>query len=84
MQSRQDGVPLLSLFIDDAKCESLHLKNNVCKGLFVQVWTVLYVCNSFNGCKSYEDIPSNNIVYKFVSFQQTEMIPNVVATKSIS
>ena len=54
-------------------CEPLHLKNNVCEELFVKLWKVLYACVSFDKCKSYKDIPANNIFRKFVYFLQKDM-----------
>ena len=56
LKSRQEEIPLLKHFKDNAKCETLHLKNNVCKELFVNLWKVLYACTSFDRCKSYQDI----------------------------
>ena len=56
---RQGEITLVKHFIDTAKCEPLHLENNVCKELFVKLWKVLFACNSFNRCKSYKDIPSS-------------------------
>ena len=44
----------------------------------------MFACNSFNGCKSYKDIPQNNIFYKFVSFLQKEMKLNILAKKMIN
>ena len=84
LKSRQEEIPLVKHFVDTAKCEPLHLKNNVCKELFIKFWKVLFACNSFNGCKSYKDIPQNNIFYKFVSFLQKEMKLNILAKKMIS
>ena len=31
LKSRQEEIPLVKHFVDTAKCEPLHLKNNVCK-----------------------------------------------------
>ena len=39
------------------------MKNNVCKELFAKLWKVLYACTSFDKCKSYKDIPANNILF---------------------
>ena len=78
LKSRQEEI---KHFIDDAKCEPLHLKNNVCKELFVKLWKVLYACTSFDRCKSYKDIPANNIFRKFVSFLQKDMKLNVLVKK---
>ena len=52
--------------------------------LFVKLWKVLYACMSFDGCKSYKDIPANNIFHKFVSFLQKDTKLNVLAKKMIS
>ena len=84
LKSRQEEIPLVKHFIDNAKCEPLHLKNNVCKELFVKLWKVLYACTLFDKCKSYKDIPANNIFRKFVSFLQKDMKLNVLAKKMIS
>ena len=84
LKSRQKEIPIVKHFIDNAKCETLHLKNNVCKELFVKLWKVLYACTSFDKCKSYKDIPANNIFRKFVYFLQKDMKLNVLAKKMIS
>ena len=84
LKSRQEEILLVKHFIDNAKCEPLHLKNNVCKELFVKLWKVLYACTSFDKCKSYKDIPGNNIFRKFVYFLQKDMKLNVLAKKMIS
>ena len=34
LKSRQEEIPIVKHFIDNAKCEPLHLRNNVCKELF--------------------------------------------------
>ena len=42
LKSRQEEAPLVRHYIDIAKCEPLHLKNNVCKELFIRFWKDLY------------------------------------------
>ena len=41
LKSRQEEVPLVGEFIDLAKCEPLHLKNNVCKEMFMKLLSVV-------------------------------------------
>ena len=42
LKSRQEEEPLVKHFVSNAKCEPLHLKNNVCKDLFMKMWHVIY------------------------------------------
>jgi len=40
LKSRQEEIPLVGNYIDRAKCEPLHLKNNTTKELFMKVFVV--------------------------------------------
>ena len=41
LKRRQEFVPLVGTYIGKAKAEPLHLKNNVCKEIFLKVWNVV-------------------------------------------
>ena len=38
----KEEVPLVKHYISVAKCEPLHLKNNICKELFIKVWKDIF------------------------------------------
>ena len=37
-KSRQEEVPFVKHYISVAKYEPLHLKNNICKEMFIRIW----------------------------------------------
>ena len=57
--TRQEFMPLLSTYVNRAKAEPLHLKNNVCKEMFVKL---LKVAGSLSKCResSYKDLNEND------------------------
>ena len=85
LKGRQEEVPLVQHFITLAKCDPLHLKNNVCKELFVKIWKVLFTSfPSEKVFKSYQHLPEDNIFYKFVNFVHKEMHLNKLSEKMVS
>ena len=42
LNSRQCEEPLVEHFVDIMKSDGLHLKNNVCKDLFIKIWKILF------------------------------------------
>ena len=70
--TRQEFVPLLSTYVDQAKAEPLHLKNNVCKEMFVKL---LKVAGSLSKSRdpSYKDLNENDFLRKFIEFTRYNM-----------
>ena len=61
-------------YIDFAKCEPLHLKNNVCKEMFMKnLAVVLCEANISTSVKLFKELPENNIFSMFVTFIKKEM-----------
>ena len=74
LKSRQEDVPLVGHYIDFAMCEPMHLKNNVCKEIFISFWKDLFGTIVFTKFKSFSNIPADNIFCILVTFVRKEMI----------
>ena len=83
LKSHQEEFPLVGHYIDFAKCEPLHLKNNVCKEIFIRFWKVLFGTSVFTKFKSFSNIPADNIFCILVTFVRKEMKLNTLAGKMI-
>ena len=72
-------------YIDFVKCEPLkeHLKNNVCKEIFIRFWKDLFGTNVFTKFKSFSNIPADNIFCILFTFVRKEMKLNKLAGKMI-
>ena len=81
LKSRQEEIPLVKDFVSVAKCEPLHLKNNVCKDIFVKICLTLYGSFPFKA-KSYKSLPENNIFCMLVSFVHNEIKLNLLSKKN--
>lgn len=81
LQSRQEFVPRVLHFIDRAKCEPLHLKNNVCKEYFNKIMKEIMKISNLSLFKTYDAIPSNNIFRSFLLFVKVEMNLNMLSKK---
>ena len=82
LKSRQEFVPLVGKYIDKAKAEPLHIKNNVCKEMFMKVWDVVISVAEVNtNVKQFNCIPQDNLLPIFVHFVCKEMKSNKLAKK---
>ena len=82
LKSRQEFVPLVGKYIDKAKAEPLHIKNNVCKEMFMKVWDVVISVAEVNtNVKQFNCIPQDNLLPMFVHFVCKEMKSNKLAKK---
>lgn len=80
--SRQEEVPLLEKYIDKAKCEPLHLKNNTVKELFMKIMSiVLGVAKISQAVKRFEQLPETNIFCCFVQHITKDMNCNALGKK---
>ena len=85
LKSRQEEVPLLEQYIDFAKCDPLHLKNNVVKEAFCKVLDIVVMeANLSPDIKMFKDIPEENLLKVFINFVKVEMNSNLLAKKLIS
>ena len=82
LKSRQEFVPLVSTYIDRAKAEPLHLKNNVVKEMFLKLLRVA-ADQSRNRCKSYKDLQETDFLHKFIEYIRTTMSCNYLASKLV-
>ena len=83
-KSHQEEVTLEKHFISVAKCEPLHLKNNICKELFIKIWKDIFGTFVFTKFKSFSHLKSDNIFCLFVIFISKEMKLNKLAGKMVS
>ena len=71
LKSRQEFVPLVGKYIDKAKAEPLHIKNNVCKEMFMKVWDVVIAVVHFV-CK---EMMSNKLANKLrITVEKRDLI----------
>ena len=82
LKSRQEFVPLVDKYVDKAMAEPLHLKNNVCKEVFMKVWDVVISVAQVNTTiKQFKFIPHDNLLYEFIQFVRKEMKSNKLSKK---
>ena len=81
MKSRQENVPLMGEFINRAKCEPLHLKNNVVKELFIKILLVVFACSDLKSTKTFNEIKENTPLFIFCSFVKKDMSCNYLVKK---
>ena len=80
LHCRQEEPPLASTYIDSAKAEPLHLKNNISKEMFLKL---LHICFTRlrKTAKSFDEIPQTELIAYFLSFVRKEMGCNFLSTK---
>ena len=81
LKSRQYKYPLVEEFIDLAKAEPLHLKNNVVKERFMILFKLFVSQCHFGSAKSFKEITNDNLFSRFVNFVRKEMKCNFLAKK---
>ena len=80
--SRQEFVPLVGKYVDKARAEPLHLKNNVCKEMFMKIYVIVLELSNVDPCiKQFKDIPADDIISRFVQFVLKEMKLNKLSKK---
>ena len=84
LHSRQEKIPLVQEYVDRAKCEPLHIKNNVVAQLFVRLQKEVLRHSDVMSFKSFNDLPENNLYRHYVSFVKREMNCNQLANKMIA
>ena len=79
LKSCQEFAPLVGEYIDLAKSETLHLKNNVCRELFSKVFTVCTPVDTSIRSRGFTYLRDSNIFVKFVFFVRKKMNCNGMA-----
>ena len=83
LESRQYKVPLIQEYIDCAKAEPLHLKNNVIKERFMIIFKICISQSNLGFSKTFRDINCGSVFIKFVSYVRKEMGCNFLANKIV-
>ena len=74
LHSRQEEAPLVGKYIDLAKCEPLHTKNNTVKGIFMKVlMLIVFAADIPSTILVFRDLSLDNLFVEFVSFVKTDM-----------
>ena len=81
LKSRQEVKPLLENFIDKAKPEPLHIKNNTVKGVFMKILKIVMGVSNIEKFKSFSDVPEDTLFFQFVLFIKSDMNCNFLAKK---
>ena len=83
LKSRQLKFPLIGKFIDMAKAEPLHLKNNTVKERFMCLFRICVSQSKLQSVKCYKEISAECLFYKFVNFIKTTMNCNILSKKIV-
>ena len=82
LKSRQLRLPLIEHYIDVAKAEPLHLKNNTIKERFIILFKIaIGEMVSSSNIKCFSDLSVDSLFLKFVQFLQKQMACNFLANK---
>lgn len=81
LASRQEFMPQMENFIDYAKAEPLHLKNNTVKERFMILFKICMAQSNVKDAKSFIDLPETCLFSKFVNFVKHDMNCNFLAKK---
>ena len=83
--SRQEFIPLIGKYIDLAKVEPLHSKNNTVKEMFVKLLrVVLHESKIPQVCKSFNTINENSLFVTFIKFVRKDMDCNYLGKKVVA
>ena len=81
LKSRQEEIPIVGSFVDRAKSEPLHIKNNTIKELYSKLLLISTSQSEFKNAKCFKDVPTDSIFFKFVSFIHDNMMCNFLSIK---
>ena len=81
LKSRQEYQPLVDTYIECAKAEPLHLKNNTIKERFMQLFKLCLSQSNLQNIKSYREVPMESFFGKFVEFIHRNMNCNFLSKK---
>lgn len=83
LKSRQEEIPLVENFIDRAKCEPLHLKNNTVKEMFMKLLRLSYSESNIGNIKTFNQVTEEKLFFKFITFVRYSMGCNSLSSKVI-
>ena len=81
LKSRQEFKPPLGKYIECAKAEPLHLKNNVIKEQFMKLFKIAIGKTNLKGVKTFANVPKNSLFMHFVDFVHDKMNCNFLSSK---
>ena len=81
LKSRQEFPPVIDNFIDRAKSEPLHLKNNIVKEVFIKLLKVAISQTNLGNVKTFTDLPEDTPLFKFCSYIKSDMSCNYLVNK---
>lgn len=81
MKSRQEDIPLMGEYIERAKSEPLHLKNNIVKELFLKILLVVIAHSDLKNVKTFNEIKESTPLFIFSCFVKSDMGCNFLITK---
>ena len=85
LESRQEEVPLVGEYIDIARCEPLHLKNNCTKELFMKIFNIVVAESKLpSSIKAFKEIAENNLFHRFLMYVKSDMNSNYLVKKLIA
>ena len=85
LKSRQEFKQLIGKYINCAKAEPLHLKNNIIKEQFIKFFKICLANKSdLKKATSYKDIPETTLFVSLVKFVHEKMGCNFLSKKVIS
>lgn len=83
--SRQEEIPLVRSYVDVAKCEPLHLKNNTVKEMFMKLVTAVLVNSEIPpSVKFFKELPEDCLFSFFVNYVRSSMNCNDLGKKLIT
>ena len=82
LKSRQSRLPLIEHYIDVAKAEPLHLKNNTIKERVMILFNIA-IGQMVSSCniKCFSDLSVDSLFFKFAEFLRKQMACNFLANK---
>lgn len=84
LKSRQKEIPLVGKFIDCAKTEPLHIKNNTTKELFLKLLRIVMASPCIKNCRSYPEVQRDSLFAKLMDFLRYNMGCNFLSKKIIT
>jgi len=75
---------LVGDYIDSAKTEPLHLKNNVTKELFMKLFRIVVSGSDLKNIRVYSDVSPDSLFFKFIDFLRSKMGCNFLSKKLIT
>ena len=81
LKSRQEFVPIVETYVDKAKAEPLHLKNNVVKEQFMKLLKICIAKTNLKGVKSFSEVDVKSLFAMFTEFVRKEMNCNFLSKK---